>query len=103
MAAADIVVIAAAALILAGLGWFFFGPRRPRSAQLDGGVQRAVVTVRGGDSPGGIRVGQGVPGQLTLYRQGAGGCTPPGVFSAFSGGRPVRAFLRAPVWVGPRH
>jgi P-type Cu+ transporter len=48
-------MIQADLLILAGLGWFFFGPRRARSAQLAGGVQRVVVTVKGGYSPDVIR------------------------------------------------
>lgn len=35
---ADIVVVSAATLLLVGLGWFFFGPRRARSALVEGGV-----------------------------------------------------------------
>ena len=48
---ADASVLLAAVVAIGGLGWFFFGPRRARSAQMDGGVQRAVVTVKGGYSP----------------------------------------------------
>jgi P-type Cu+ transporter len=83
MASADVVVVVAAVLVLAGLGWFFFGPRRARSAQLDGGVQRAVVTVRGGYSPEVIRLRQGVPAQLTFDRQESGDCTSRVVFPDF--------------------
>ena len=61
MNVADISVLLAAAAAIGGLGWFFFGPRRARSAQLEGGVQRVEVTVRGGYSPDVIRLRQGVP------------------------------------------
>src|SRR5437763_1481443 len=41
MNAADIVVLIAAAAAIAGLGWFFFAPRRARAAELSGEVQAA--------------------------------------------------------------
>src|SRR5258708_33337909 len=47
----DIIVLLAAATALGGLGWFFFGPRRARFAQLVGGGQRVVVSVTGGFIP----------------------------------------------------
>jgi len=45
MGIADVAVVVAAAAALAGLGWFFFGPRKARAAGLGGGVQRIAVTV----------------------------------------------------------
>src|SRR5207249_6790543 len=48
MTVADVAVVIAAVAALAGLGWFFFAPRRARMAELAGGVQRITVTVRGG-------------------------------------------------------
>lgn len=48
---ADVVVVLAAVALVAGLVWFFFGPRRARAAQLEAGVQRVQVTVRGGGTP----------------------------------------------------
>jgi len=48
MSTADIVVLVAEVAVIAGLGWYFFGPRRARIAQLDDGVQSVEVTVRGG-------------------------------------------------------
>ena len=45
MNAGDIIVVVTAIVALAGLGWFFFGPRKARTAELAGGVQRAAVTV----------------------------------------------------------
>ena len=42
--AADITLVSGS---LAGLGWFFFGPRKATAAVLAGGVQRLEVTVKG--------------------------------------------------------
>ena len=83
MNAGDIIVVIAAAAALAGLGWFFFGPRKARAAELAGGVQRATVTVRGGYSPEVIRVRQGVPAELVFDRQESGDCTSRVVFPDF--------------------
>ncbi len=40
MSVADVVVLAGTVVALVGLGWFFFGPRRARTACLEDGVQR---------------------------------------------------------------
>ncbi|HKR67712.1 MAG TPA: heavy metal translocating P-type ATPase [Streptosporangiaceae bacterium] len=83
MRVADIVVVLAALAALTGLGWFFFGPRKARAAELRGGVQRATVTVKGGYSPEILRVRQGVPVELTFDRQETGDCTSRVVFPDF--------------------
>ncbi len=46
MGIADVAVVVAAAAAIAGFGWFFFGPRKARPAQLAGGVQHMEVTVK---------------------------------------------------------
>ncbi|MBD0839441.1 heavy metal translocating P-type ATPase [Streptomyces sp. TRM68416] len=71
----DIVVVTLAVVLVAALGWYFFGPRRARTARIEGGVQRVDVTVRGGYSPDVIRVQQGMPVELVFDRQEAGECT----------------------------
>ena len=43
MNATDIIVVLAAVAALAGLGWFFFGPRKSRAAVLASGVRRLEV------------------------------------------------------------
>jgi Cu+-exporting ATPase len=83
MRVADIVVVLAALAALTGLGWFFFGPRKARAAELRGGVQRATVTVKGGYSPEILRVRQGVPVELTFDRQETGDCTSRVLFPDF--------------------
>jgi Cu+-exporting ATPase len=80
MSVADIVVVIASAAAMAGLGWFFFAPRRARTAELAGGVQRITVAVRGGYSPDVIRAQQGVPLELVFDRQESGDCTSRVVF-----------------------
>jgi plastocyanin domain-containing protein len=64
MSTADIIVLVAAGV--GGLGWFFFGPRRARSAQLTDGVQRVEVAVRGGYRPAVVKVRRNVPLELVF-------------------------------------
>ena len=101
MSVDDILVVAAAVLALAGLGWFFFGPRKARAAELAGGVQRLEVTVKGGYSPEVIRVRQGVPVELTFDRQESGDCTSRVVFPDFRVSAALPAWQRTTVRLDP--
>jgi len=101
MSAADILVVVAAAAALAGLGWFFFGPRQATAAVLAGGVQRLEVTVKGGYRPEVIRVRQGVPVELTFDRQESGDCTSRVVFPDFRASAPLPAHQRTTVRLDP--
>jgi len=101
MSVADIIVVIAAVAALAGLGWFFFGPRRATAAELAGGVQRAEVTVRGGYSPEVIRLRQGVPAELTFDRQESGDCTSRVVFPDFQVSAALPAYQRTTVRLDP--
>ena len=101
MSVDDIIVVAAAVLALAGLGWFFFGPRKARAAELAGGAQRLVVTVKGGYSPEVIRVRQGVPVELTFDRQESGDCTSRVVFPDFRVSAALSAYQRTTVRLDP--
>ena len=101
MNAADIVVVIAAVAALAGLGWFFFGPRKARAAELAGGVQRATVTVRGGYSPEVLRVRQGVPVELLFDRRESGDCTSRVVFSDFQVSAALPAYQQTKVRLNP--
>ncbi|WP_340681405.1 heavy metal translocating P-type ATPase [Amycolatopsis coloradensis] len=80
MTVSDLVVVVLAVAAVAALGWFFFGPRRARTARLDDGVQRVQVTVRGGYRPDVIQVRQGVPVEMVFDRQESGECTSQVVF-----------------------
>ncbi|MFI6764993.1 heavy metal translocating P-type ATPase [Streptomyces sp. NPDC050355] len=101
MDVADVIVIVAAAAVIAGLGWFFFGPRRAHTARLEGGVQRVEVTVRGGYRPDVIRVRQGVPVELVFDRQESGECTSRVVFPDLRVNAGLPAFARTTVRVSP--
>jgi Cu+-exporting ATPase len=101
MSAADILVIVAAVAALAGLGWFFFGPRKAKTAVLAGGVQRLEVTVKGGYSPEVLRVRQGVPVELTFDRQESGDCTSRVVFPDFRVSAALPAWQRTTVRLDP--
>jgi len=101
MSFADVMVVAVAAGLLAGLGWFFFGPRHARTARLDGGVQRIEVTVAGGYRPDVIRVHQGVPVELVFDRQEAGDCTSRVVFPDFGVSAALPAYQRTTVRLEP--
>ena len=101
MSAVDIIVVLAAAAALAGLGWFFFGPRKATAAVLAGGVQRLEVTVKGGYRPEVIRVLQGVPVELTFDRQESGDCTSRVVFPDFRLSAALPAWQRTTVRLDP--
>jgi P-type Cu+ transporter len=98
---ADIIVLIAAATAIAGLGWFFFAPRRARTAQLAAGVQRITVTVRGGYSPDVIRARQGVPLELVFDRQESGDCTSRVVFPDLAVSASLPAFEQTTVRLAP--
>src|SRR5215472_13478308 len=101
MDASAFVVALAAVAAIAGLGWFFFGPRKARTAELAGGVQRLEVTVRGGYSPEVIRLRQGVPAELTFDRQESGDCTSRVVFPDFQVSAALPAYKRTTVRLDP--
>jgi P-type Cu+ transporter len=101
MGALDVVVVLAAVLSIAGLGWFFFGPRRAGAARVEGGVQRVEVTVRGGYSPDVIKVRQGTPVELVFDRQEAGECTSRVVFPDLKVGAGLPAHTRTTVRLTP--
>jgi len=101
MDASAIIVAVAAAAAIAGLGWYFFGPRKARAAQLAGGVQRLEVTVRGGYSPEVIRLRQGVPTELIFDRQESGDCTSRVVFPDLRVSAALPAYQRTMVRLDP--
>ena len=101
MSAADIVVVIASVAALAGLGWFFFAPRRARTAELAGGVQRVTVTVRGGYSPDVIRARHGVPLELVFDRQESGDCTSRVVFPDLAVSASLPAYEQTTVHLAP--
>ena len=93
MTGADITVLVLSVLAIAALGWYFFAPRKGRIADMDDGVQKIAVTVKGGYSPDLIRARQGVPLEIEFDRQESGECTNRVVFAdlGVSAGLPAHA------------
>ncbi|MEB3980385.1 heavy metal translocating P-type ATPase [Mycobacterium sp. 663a-19] len=80
MSGVDIAILVGAALVIAGLAWYFFSPRRAHAATIGAGVQQIEVTVRGGYSPNIIQVRQGIPVEIEFDRQESGDCSSRVVF-----------------------
>jgi P-type Cu+ transporter len=98
---ADIAVVVVAALLTAGLAWFFFGPRKARAAEIVGGRQEVRLTVKGGYAPNLVRVQQGVPLRILFDRQESGECTSQVVFPDFAVSRALPAFATTAVDLMP--
>jgi len=81
MSGADITALVLSVMAVAGLGWYFFAPRKGRIAAPGDGVQKIAVRVKGGYSPKLIHVRQGVPLEIEFDRQESGECTNRVVFA----------------------
>ncbi|MGB3955797.1 MAG: heavy metal translocating P-type ATPase, partial [Brooklawnia sp.] len=79
----DWLVVGAALAVTVLLGWYFFGPKKSRRAEVADGVQEVTVTVKGGYSPDLIEVQPGVPVRLVFDRQESGECSSRVVFPDF--------------------
>jgi plastocyanin domain-containing protein len=76
----DKLLVLLAGLALSGwILWYFFRVRAPGSAAMaitaDGGVQEAVITVKGGYDPSEVRVEAGRPVRLIFDRQETNPCS----------------------------
>ena len=101
MTGMEIVVTGAGLALIAGLSWFFFGPKQARRAELGGGVQEVEITVKGGYSPNLIRATEGVPLRLVFDRQENSDCSSRVVFPDFGVSKSLAAFGRTTVELMP--
>ena len=101
MTGTEIVVTGAGVALIAGLSWFFFGPKQARRAELRGGVQQVEITVKGGYSPNLIRARKGVPLRLIFDRQENIDCSSRVVFPDFGVSTSLAAFGRTTVELLP--
>ena len=101
MTGAEILVTVGGLVLIAGLTYFFFGPRQARRAEVRGGVQAIQITVKGGYSPNLIRVQEGVPLRLVFDRQENSDCSARVVFPDFGVSRSLAAFGRTTVELLP--
>ena len=102
MSTLDLFVIVAGLALGGLLGWFFFGPKKARQAQLVGQVQEVRVTVKGGYSPDLIRVRQQVPLRIVFDRQESGDCTSRVVFPDFALSQALPAYAKTAVEFTPQ-
>src|ERR1700675_4606183 len=101
MSPPDFAGIAGGLILTAVMGWFFFGPKKARTAELVGHLQEVKVTVKGGYSPDLIRVRQGVPLRIVFDRQESGECTSRVVFPDFALNRSLSAYGQTTVELLP--
>lgn len=80
MTGIEIAVIVGGAVLIAGLAWYFFGPKTAGRGTLRDGRQDVAITVRGGYTPNVVRVEAGIPLRVTFDRQESGDCTSRVVF-----------------------
>ncbi len=85
-------VTAGGLLLIAALGYYFFGPKKATEARMAGNVQEIRITVKGGYSPDIIRVRQGVPLRLVFDRQENSECSSRVVFPDFQVSRSLAPF-----------
>jgi Cu+-exporting ATPase len=101
MGGANIIVLVLSVLAIAGLGWYFFAPRKAHLAELGDGIQKIAVTVKGGYSPDLIHVRQGVPLEIEFDRQESGECTNRVVFADLGLNAGLPAYTKTTVRLRP--
>lgn len=86
MSADQILVTVAGLVAIAGVAWFFWGPRRTgvHAAVTPSGRQETTIVVKGAYSPDVIVVEHGTPVRLTFLRQETAACSEEVVFPDFA-------------------
>jgi plastocyanin domain-containing protein len=82
----QILVTVAGVLAIAGVAWFFWGPRRAgvKAALTSAGAQEATIVVKGAYTPDVIVVEHGKPVRLSFVRQETAACSEEVVFPDFA-------------------
>ncbi len=92
MTGLEVAVTLGGSSLIAGLAYYFFGPKKAEEAEVKGGLQEVRITVKGGYSPDVIRVKEGVPLRLVFDRQEAGDCSSRVVFPDFQMSKTLTPF-----------
>lgn len=81
----DIWAVLGGLVVIAGIAWFFWGPRRGgiHAALTTGGYQEAMILVKGGYTPDLVVVQRGRPVRLNFRREETSACSEMVVFSDF--------------------
>lgn len=85
MTLSDGLVLLGGLALIAGIAWFFWGPRGKgqRAAVTSSGYQEAMVLVKGGYTPDVIVVQHGKPVRLNFRREETAACSEMVVFGDF--------------------
>ena len=77
MSGAEVIVTVAGLLSIAGVAWFFWGPRGEgvHAGVTSSGFQEAMILVKGAYNPDEIVVEHGKPVRLTFNRQETAACS----------------------------
>ena len=85
MTTTDALVLVGGLALIAGIAWFFWGPRQTgtRVAVTGNGYQEAMILVKGGYTPDVLVVQHGKPVRLTFRREETAACSEMVVFGEF--------------------
>ena len=86
MSATDILALFIGVVLMGGIAWFFWGPRKSgvRAAVTSSGYQEAMILVKGGYTPDVIVVQHGKPVRFNFRREETAACSEMVLFPAFS-------------------
>ncbi len=86
MSVAQVIVTAAGLLSIAGVAWFFWGPRGDgvTAGVTSSGYQEATIAVKGAYTPDVIVVQHGKPVRLTFRREETAACSEKVLFPDFN-------------------
>ena len=85
MESAEIIVTILGLALMAGVAWFFWGPRGEgaQAALTSSGRQELMILVKGGYTPDVVQVKAGTPLRLNFRREESSACTEMVVFPDF--------------------
>jgi Cu+-exporting ATPase len=96
-----IAVTIGSAGLIAGLAYYFFGPKKAGKAELKESFQEIEVVVKGGYDPSVIRVQEGVPLRIVFDRRETGECSSHVVFPDFMLDKALPPYQRTTVALVP--